>query len=161
MICCVTGHRPKGFLFSGEASYTIYRRLLAHTIEELIHQGYDHFISGMAAGVDTDFASCVLDFQSKGASITLEAALPYPIPTSKTATEREEILSHCDTVSPISPYYHGGCMEKRNRYMVDRADLVLAVWNGTEHGGTWNTIQYARKQEKPIRFVLLQEIEKG
>ncbi len=49
MICCVTGHRPKGVPFSGEASYTIYRYLLAHTVEELIGEGYDRFITGMAA----------------------------------------------------------------------------------------------------------------
>lgn len=161
MICCVTGHRPSGFPFSQESAYTAYHRLLRYTVKQLIDEGYDHFITGMATGVDTDFAYCILSFQDGGAPVTLEAALPYPLPKRQKAATREAILSRCDTVTSVSPYYHGGCMDKRNRYMVDRADLVLAVWNGTKHGGTWNTIQYARKKGKTIRFILLQEIEQG
>ena len=42
--------------------------------------------------------------------------------------------------------------------MVDRSDLVLAVWNGKEQGGTWNTIRYARLKGKEIRYIMLNEI---
>ena len=48
-------------------------------------------------------------------------------------------------------------MQKRNMYMVDRADLVLAIWNGEEKGGTWNTIRYARKKEKALQYSMLNE----
>ena len=51
-------------------------------------------------------------------------------------------------------------MHRRNRYMVDKADLVLAVWNGICSGGTWYTIQYARSLKKPIRYIMLDGIEK-
>ncbi len=43
-------------------------------------------------------------------------------------------------------------MQVRNEYMVDRADLVLALWNGTP-GGTGNCVRYARTRGVPV-FVI-------
>ena len=40
----------------------------------------------------------------------------------------------------------------RDCLMVDAADIVLAVWDGKEWGGTWNTIKYARDKGKEIRY---------
>ena len=49
-------------------------------------------------------------------------------------------------------------MLERNRYMVDRSDYVLAVWNGKQHGGTWYTMGYAIKQQKQLEILRLDEI---
>ena len=162
MICCVTGHRPEGFPFPRSVTdtrYIQYRRTLFFTIEELILDGYDHFITGMAEGVDQDFARFVLQHKAQYPHILLEAALPYPFRASpyarEAAREKASILSRCDIVREISPVYYQGCMQKRNIFMVDKADLVLAVWNGTERGGTWNTIRYARQKERAIQYIRL------
>ncbi len=45
--------------------------------------------------------------------------------------------------------YTSDCMDKRNRYMVDHADYILAVWNGCP-SGTGNTVRYAHKKGKSI-----------
>ena len=163
MICCVTGHRPSGFPFPSEDrdSYLQYKKRLYDAVHNLLEQGYRHFITGMAEGVDTDFAIAVLYYKKQYENIILEAALPYPYrqvcATSKTV--KEQILSSCDRVTVVSDQYYTGCMQKRNCYMVDEADLVLAVWNGEKKGGTWNTIAYARRQNKPIRYIMLTEPE--
>ena len=162
MICCVTGHRPDGFPFDRietDPNYMEYMETLSQIIEELIQSGYNHFITGMAEGADLDFAHLVLQHRKNHPHIRLEAALPYPIRAAKhiriTSQERSSILEQCDSVQEVSPAYHRGCMQKRNMFMVDKADLVLAIWNGTEKGGTWNTIRYARQKNKSIRYIYL------
>ena len=44
--------------------------------------------------------------------------------------------------------------------MVDKSDLVLAIWNGEKKGGTWDTIKYAQKQGKTVKYIMLSEIGK-
>ena len=46
-------------------------------------------------------------------------------------------------------------MQKRNEFMVDKADMVLAIWNGNQKGGTWNTIKYATKTKTPLKYIML------
>lgn len=46
----------------------------------------------------------------------------------------------------------------RNRYMVDHSDTVLAIWNGEESGGTWQTIKYARSKNKKIDIIHIDKI---
>ena len=52
----------------------------------------------------------------------------------------------------LQTQYTNGCLQKRNRYLVDNADIVLAVWNGTP-GGTEYTVSYAKKKEKTLVII--------
>lgn len=166
MICCVTGHRPKGFPFPRNKEnelYKLYLKNLKKEIKILIGEGYDHFISGMADGADSDFAVCVAELRQSGYSIILEAALPYPVQKRKnensvSENSRKDLLGKCDVVVEVSPYFFRGCMHKRNRYMVDKADVILAIWNGEDHGGTWSTIKYANLRKKEIRYIYLHDL---
>ncbi len=165
MKCCVTGHRPPGFPFPRSEShetYIAYLNVLHQTLESFIQNGYSEFVSGMADGADLDFASQVLLLKKNYPFITLEAALPYPLsltnPCSGTSKKRRDMIKACDVVQEISPYYHRGCMQKRNEYMVNQSNLILAIWNQTEKGGTWNTIRYARERQKNIHYLLLADL---
>jgi uncharacterized phage-like protein YoqJ len=40
-------------------------------------------------------------------------------------------------------------MQRRNEWMVDRADKLVALWDGS-WGGTFNCIEYARKKGVPF-----------
>ncbi len=162
MTCCVTGHRPKGFPFPHTGDNEVfmdYLNLLYRTVGELIVAGYDSFITGMAEGADIDFAICVLEWRKQYPHITLEGALPYPVSPYAADSEytrvKRRILGLCDKVTVVSPAYTTGCMQKRNIYMVDRADLVLAIWNGQESGGTFNTLRYANMTGKTLQVLRL------
>jgi len=51
------------------------------------------------------------------------------------------IAAKCDKETMLQREYTPDCMDKRNRYMVDHADYILAVWNGCP-SGTGNTVRY-------------------
>ena len=105
--------------------------------------GYTHFISGFASGVDLMFADIVAEMK-KTYPITLEAAIPYP-DRMKTPDETfQRLIGCCDVVKIHSDHYFKGCYEVRNRYMVDSAGLVIAVWDGRDSGGTAATVRYAK-----------------
>ena len=45
----------------------------------------------------------------------------------------------------VQQQYSPGCMQRRNRYMVDHASLLIAVHDGLP-GGTRRTIEYALRR---------------
>lgn len=50
----------------------------------------------------------------------------------------------------VSREYHDGCMLERNRYLVDHAACLLAVYNGERRGGTAMTVRYAGERGRRI-----------
>jgi uncharacterized phage-like protein YoqJ len=63
------------------------------------------------------------------------------------------IVAEADEVVTVSetPYYNG-CMQKRNRYLVDTCDELLAVYDGMK-GGTMQTVNYAKTKAKRITVI--------
>ena len=45
----------------------------------------------------------------------------------------------------VQDHYSPDCMLRRNRYMVDHASLLIAVYDG-QSGGTRRTIEYAMRR---------------
>ena len=160
--CCCTGHRPQSFPFKygiDRKKHNAYLKMLKAKIKLAITEyGITNFISGMALGADLDFAEIVLKLKNKY-PITLECAIPCPNQTlkwnSSDILRHENILKCADEINVISERYTPECMLKRNRYMVDKSRLVIAVFNGIEKGGTWHTISYAKNQNKVIELISL------
>lgn len=143
--CCVTGHRD-----IPEEQMDRIQKLLRQEILAAIEDGYTHFISGFAAGADLLFADIVAELKEIY-PITLEAAIPYP-GRMKTPDETfQRLIRCCDTVKVHSDSYFKGCYMRRNRYMVDQSQRVVAVYNGRPTGGTAATVRYAKG--KDVRVV--------
>ena len=125
--------------------------------------GIINFISGMAVGVDLDFAETVVKLKNDF-PITLECAIPCPNQTlnwyDKDKLRYDSILKRADNVKLVSERYTAECMLKRNRYMVDKSELIIAVFNGIKKGGTWYTINYAKKENKVIVLIELCRCDK-
>ena len=89
--------------------------------------------------------------------ITLECAIPDVNQTlkwnDKDKNRHSAILQRADETNYISGRNIADSMLKRNRYMVDKSELVIAVFNGIEKGGTWYTINYAKKKSKIIQLM--------
>ena len=109
----------------------------------------------MAEGADSDFFLAVMRAKEKlgerGEAIAFEAVFPYP--NKKSEIFETEYPGVKTTV--FSPRFDRSCYQRRNEYMVDKSDLVLAVWNGERAGGTWNTIEYAKSAGKPVKYIML------
>ena len=139
--CCVTGHRD----IPEQKKETI-TQLLRQEILKAIADGYTHFISGFATGADLMFADIVVQLKAVY-PITLEAAIPYP-GRMKTPDKTFQRLIRCgDTVKIHSDCYFKGCYARRNRYMVDQSQRILAVYDGRTTGGTAATLRYAVGKE--------------
>lgn len=162
MKCCFTGHRPNklpwGYSEKG-IRFFLFRRKLKKTILNAINDGYDYFISGMAIGIDMLCAKIVLELKKKHFSIKLECAIPCLNQTAKWNDESKvrysNILKQADKIIYVSNInYYSGCMSKRNKYMIDSSDMLIAVYNGSE-GGTKQTIEMAKKANLKIVLVKL------
>ena len=94
-------------------------------------------------------AEIVLELKEQYPQITLECAIPYERQAVRwPAALRERYFSiaeRCDKETMLQRQYTRDCMKKRNQYMVDCADVVLAVWNG-EPSGTGQTVWYAKRR---------------
>ena len=144
--CCFTGHRPQSFPWKyNEADprcVLLKFRLKRQIIQAVEQDGVIHFLTGMALGVDTWAAEIVLSLRRRW-SLTLEAVLPCKGQDARWPSESREryqsILEQCDKVTLLQDGYTPDCFDKRNRYMIDHSDLVIAVWDGSP-SGTGNTV---------------------
>lgn len=164
--CCVTGHRPSGFpwIYGKEnQSQATYKKILCEIIDWYISENdVTDFISGMALGADMDFAATVLLLREKYPYIRLHCAIPC---RDQTRLWKEpyislynNILRQADSSVILSESYTRTCMLERNRYMVDKSDYVFAIWNGERKGGTWYTMEYAKKLKRPVEVLRLDEL---
>ena len=147
--CAFTGHRPQnlpfGFNEEDERCIDLKKTLREQIINLIENEGVTHFISGMAIGVDMYAAEIVLGLKASYPGITLESA----IPCESQAAKCFDIASKCDKETLIQTHYTPDCMDKRNRYMVDHADVLIAVWDGSP-SGTGKTVRYAHQQGKSV-----------
>ena len=155
LTCCFTGHRPEklGFERGGAAETELKNRISGAVLRLIQERGVRHFISGMALGVDTYAAQSVLELREVFPEITLECAVPCRGQEKRWKKEDRDvyadILSRADRVTVLQDSYTPFCMQLRDAYMVENADLVLAVWNGSK-GGTAYTVNCARKRGRTI-----------
>ena len=157
--CSFTGHRSEKLPWRYNESDPRCRDLkqrIYDTAEAVYTAGFTHFICGMAEGCDLYFCEAVVELRRDHPEITLEAAVPFDGQADKwPAAVRERynrLLLECDKVTLLQEEYTPGCMMKRNRYMVDHSQLIIACYDG-QSGGTLNTLRYAL--EKNVRILHL------
>ena len=151
-----TGYRPEKLPFresESDAMYLRFRSSLYRVISRLAELGYREFISGVAMGFDTWVAEDVLRLKETDSDVLLECAVPFPTQADKWRTadkeRRERILRAADSVVTVSEEYAKNAFFLRNRYMVDRADVIVCCFDG-KTGGTAYTVEYARRQGRII-----------
>ena len=146
-----TGYRPQKMPFGFDEQderCVDFKKRLHDTIESFIWQGYQHFISGGALGMDMYAAEAVLDLKKQYPEIMLEMVSPFDTQAAKWAPEyrqrHDALFDKADIVTATGHAYSKSSIFARNRYLVDNADMLLAAYDG-QPGGTEMTIRYARQ----------------
>ena len=157
--CCFTGHRPGKLPWRSDESD---RRCLAlkeairREMERAYDRGFRHFICGMAQGCDLYFCEAALALRGERPGITVEAAIPCEEQAAKWPERDREryfrLVELCDYETVVQRHYDRGCMLRRNRYMVDHAALLIAVYDGNL-GGTMYTLSYAMKRGVAVEII--------
>ena len=158
--CAFTGHRPKSFPWKYDESApdcVLLKEVLAAQIETLVNRGVTGFLSGMAQGTDLWCSQIVLDLKKKNPALKLHCVLPCKGQESKwTASAQERyhsILAQANEVIYVGQEYSRDCMLERNRWLVDQASILLAVYDGTYRSGKGMTVRYAQKLEREIIII--------
>ena len=153
--CCFSGHR----ILSAEERAAVeenLRPLLRHLIED---EGICCFLAGGALGFDTIAALTVLELKEDFPHIRLRMVLPCKDQDSKWRKgERQlyrDILSRADHVEYIADSYLPGCMQARNRALVEQSSIcVCCLRRQAQSSGTEFTVNLAEAQGKTVYNVL-------
>ena len=146
-ICCVTGNRK-----IDKEKIESTKQKIRKCVIEVINDGYTHFISGFEDGIELYFVEIIVELK-KEHHLTLEANIPYRNRMKTKNHNFQKLMMKCDIVNIISDKYTTSCVMKRNRFMVQASDLLIAVYDGQERGSSFFTICYARALEKNVKII--------
>lgn len=158
MKIAITGHRPNKLFYDYNLKSSFVKKIKEKIEKFLEEKKPDYVMSGMALGIDTLFALIALEKE-----IPLIAAIPFEGQETVWPKESQDlykkILDQCYEIKIVSEGgFSSDKMMKRNKWMVNNCDILIAVWNGSP-GGTANCIRYARLIHKEIFYINLREID--
>ena len=152
MIISFSGHRSQkigGFVLPNPTYISICKQTAA-ILQELKPE---KCISGGALGYDQYSAFVCLKL-----GIPYDLAIPFE-GFEKRWTEQSKrafqaLRNKAAKTVIIEKEFSIAAYQRRNEFLVDNCDLLVACWNGTP-GGTANCVRYAESIGKPIRFLEL------
>jgi hypothetical protein len=114
-----------------------------------------HFYVGGAVGIDT----LALDWLAEHTPVALTVVVPCTL-ADQPEEARQAVLSAVRRAQRVSlvelgaPTLETQAYHARNRWMVDRSDLVIGFPHGDKpSSGTWYTIHYGAEQNRPRLIV--------
>ena len=159
--CSFTGHRPEKLPWGEDEldpRCLEIKAKLATAVETAYEAWCRHFLCGMARGADFYFCEAVLDLRQRRPGVTLEAVIPCEEQAARWSERDRDryytLVASCDGETMVQRHYDKGCMLRRNRYLVDHAARLIAVYDGML-GVTMDTIRYAMKQGLELDILYL------
>lgn len=142
--CAVSGHR--------KLNKDINLDKIKETFLELIKDGFDTFLIGMALGFDT-ICFQILEGIRQTENIKIIACIPcknqdYNF-TKEQHLEYQRMLSSANEILLISEKYTQYCMRKRNDFLVKNSSTLVAYLR-QNFGGTYYTVNKAKKENLNI-----------
>lgn len=161
---CVTGHRNVCDKMNDTKAQMVIT-YFNNVIDQLVAKGVTYFISGGAVGTDLLFAYAVHNAKKKYPQIKNLIAIPFKAQPQQYNSEEKKFYDFIITVADKTCYvdelqkykvegtkngeFHNAKYQKRNEFMVDNSDYVIALFTGAK-SGTKNCVDYANKLKKKI-----------
>lgn len=154
--CCFTGHRPEKLPWGNQENdprcVALKERIHAE-LKEAYEKGFRHFICGMARGTDLYFCEAALSLREQYPDVTVEAAVPFVDQANRWSSAEQAryrtLMDRCDFETVIQHSYSPGCLQRRNRYLVEHSSRIIGAYNG-KGGGTLYTLTYAMRQNLDV-----------
>ena len=134
--CAFTRHMPTRFSFKYDETHFAcieLKKVLAEQIDFLYRQGITDFYTGCALGIDLWAGEAVLALMELYPEIKLHCVVPFAAQDQKWTPEQQAryhaLLERSSDVFLTQEKYSEDCYYIRNRYLVDHADVVLAVYD--------------------------------
>lgn len=156
-----TGYRPEKLPFGYDFGCEQAKRLksaLYSEYDKLFRKGFRYFLTGGAMGSDLMAADVILELKKEYGRQARNVISMICLPchdhfrnwNQAEIDHLERILADDTSAFYVSdrPYYTG-CMQERNKYMVDTSAVLIAVYDG-KPGGTRNTVEYAKSLKRKI-----------
>ena len=141
--CCFTGHRN----IAPYTPDTVFEQTKT-IVTLLVSKGFKYFGTGGALGFDTIAAQAVLSVKETHPEVKLILVLPCENQTKYWKQQDidvyNDIKSRADKVKVLAPHYYNGCMQKRNRHLIDCSSACICFLTKHE-GGTAYTVDYAKQ----------------
>jgi ribA/ribD-fused uncharacterized protein len=143
-----TGHRPEK-LFTIKPYSKICFNMLVEFCEEVLkkvetdYEPIGGVISGMALGFDQALAMAALNLDKPLIACVPCKEQDSPWPDEARARYRKIMRRASETWYATHGTYTQGCMHERDRMMVHKSDLLIALYDGNYDGGTAYTVNYA------------------
>ncbi|MBU5245288.1 DUF1273 family protein [Bacillus halotolerans] len=160
---CFTGHRPNklgGYDMKNPTMLKLKDKLLEVIEELIIKEEKSRFITGGALGTDQAACWCVHILKKKHPHIKNIIATPFKEQDKVWSADQKmwykrmlDVADEIINVEELDKYKVSGDkpgefspakMQKRNEYMIDYSEAIVAVYDGSK-SGTRNCLNYARE----------------
>lgn len=147
MFCCTfAGHRNVLAANADQKIEQAIERLMQSTDDSVI------FYTGGMGEFDQRCAAAVRRAKRSYPKKDIRLYLVLPYMTNRINTDRAYYETfYDDVIIPIelADVHYKAAIKKRNQWMVDRADMLIA-YVYRDHGGAYETLRYAQKAGVPI-----------
>lgn len=151
--CFFTGHR----IIPQADRERIKTRLRLECIKLIENYGVTHFIAGGALGFDTLAELMILDLKAAYPQIKLSLYLPCTDQTARWSQYDKRMWLYLNKAADDYQFitngtYTDGCMQLRNRAMVDDARYGIAYCT-QKRGGTYSCLSYALSKQRKVLLI--------
>lgn len=163
--CAVTGHRPTRFKFKYQEDYSLCKKIKKRMSEQLKRlyeeEGIRRIYVGGTLGVDMWAGEITLRLKETPGYEDIELAVVLPFPghdqkwDDRSRRRLDFLIRHSAEYFTIGESDCRDSYVKRNCYMVDHADCLLAVYDNdrSTRSDPIQAVGYAEKQNKDIILI--------